>query len=105
MGAWLAVRHADPTVQEALLTSIRTCAGNLTAGPLATAACLVAEDSAVPALAAYLDVDVAQDLGAGGVVAAAIERFGGVPRHGDASEKGRDDLSRVLTVGRALQNW
>ena len=105
MGAWLAVRYSGATVQNALLASIRTCQGDLTAAPLATAACLVGGDAAVPALAAYLDVDVAQHLGAGGFVAAAIERLGGVPRHVDPSQEDRESLGQMLTVGRALKQW
>lgn len=73
VGAWYAVAHPTPAVRAAVLRSLETSAGSLTAPPLATAAVFLNGSAALPALCTY---------GSGRFVAAVIETFGGpTPEH------------------------
>jgi hypothetical protein len=105
MGAWLAVRFRGGIVEQALLDSMRTCLGDLTAPPLAAGLSVLLGERALPALTDYLDADARQHLGGGGAVAAAIEELGGDPRHGPPSTVDRQSHQRMLLVARTLQAW
>jgi hypothetical protein len=77
MGAWFAVMHDDQDVTYAVLEAVRSSLGSLDSPPLATAAVVLAGAQALPAFQEYAASDAANDWGACGFVAAAIEYVGG----------------------------
>ena len=89
-------------VIEALLPSLETSLGTLTAPALATAAVLLAEDRALPSLRIYATQDALRQYGAGGFIAAAIEHLGADWEQVQPAERDRDDLVKMLGVGRQL---
>ncbi len=75
MGAWFALLQADPSVTEAVLQALSTSHGSLDAPPLAAAAVILAGAHALPALETYYAADLANEWGAAGIAAAAIDHL------------------------------
>lgn len=103
MGAWYAAVRPRHEIGEALVESLRTCAGDLTAPPLITATVLVLGGDGQPALMTYASAAAKNSyLGAQGFVAAAIEEVSGSVPDRQPSEADRLQLQRMLDVGRSL---
>jgi hypothetical protein len=102
MGAWLSAGRRSSGVCIAMLGSLVTSLGSLTAPPLATMAILLAGNTAIPALETYLRSDVSHNWGSAGFVAAAIERAGGTLEDIRPDTRDRDALEKMLSVGRRL---
>ena len=75
MGAWFALLQADPSVTEAVLQALSTSDGSLDAPPLAAAAVILAGARALPALETYYATDLANEWGAAGIAAAAVDHL------------------------------
>ena len=75
MGAWFALLRDDPSVTEAVLQALSTSHGSLDASPLAAAAVILAGARALPALEIYYAADLANEWGAAGIAAAAVDHL------------------------------
>jgi hypothetical protein len=103
MGAWFSLLHDNETVTRAVLQSLRTSSGSLTAPPLTVAAVLLAEHAAHSAMAEYVARDVAQDWGSAAFVTAAIEHLDSrTPINSSRSNDGHD-VERMLAIGKAIR--
>lgn len=102
MGAWYALLHDTHEVRQALLYSLETSAGTLTAPALATAAIALAGIEAVPSLTAYAAADVSHQYGAAGFIAAAVERLGGAAEWSAPTDQDRDNVARMQAVATRL---
>lgn len=94
MGAWLASGRA-PRLQPALLHSLETSAGSLTAPALATVALHGLGEAAEPSLMTYLRLDIERGWGAAPFVAAVLERLGVTSTtvaFGDQARRHVDDM-------------
>jgi hypothetical protein len=101
MGAWLACGRAR-RLDAALLESLETSWGTLTAPPLAIVALHGLGAKAVPALEAYLRRDVEHQLGSAAFTAAVLERLGSVPADVAVNDQDRRAVDGMLTVARRL---
>jgi hypothetical protein len=86
----------------ALLESLETSWGTLTAPPLAIVALHGLGAKAVPALEAYLRRDVEHQLGSAAFTAAVLERLGSVPADVAVNDQDRRAVDGMLTVARRL---
>lgn len=103
MGAWYALRQDADLVAEALVESLATSAGTLTAPPLATVTTLMLGEEALPPLNAYAAAAAADPhLGADGFIAAATERLGGTPVV-EATDQDREHFSKMLAVAETIR--
>jgi hypothetical protein len=103
MGAWFAVVRTEPEVATAVLASLRTSLGDLTAPELAVAAVLLSGESALPAMLDYQAAELERDFGYCGAVTAAIEAIGGRSLRGPATDDERAYLERYMNFALALR--
>ena len=103
MGAWFSLLHESDAVTRAVLQSLQTSAGSLTAPPLAVAAVLLAEHEAQGALAAYFAQDVLHGWGSAAFASAAIEHLGGQTPM-EPSERDRSSFGRLHAIGKAVRD-
>jgi hypothetical protein len=101
MGAWLACGRAS-RLEAALLKSLETSWGTLTAPPLAIVALHGLGAKAVPALEVYLRRDLERQLGSAAFAAAVLERLGSVPAGVAVSDQDRRAVDGMLAVARRL---
>jgi hypothetical protein len=101
MGAWFASGRAG-RLETALLRSLGTSGGSLTAPALATVAVRELGAKAVPSLQAYLQCDLEHEWGSASFVAAALERLGAVQAAVAVNDRDRGDLEQMLIVARRL---
>jgi hypothetical protein len=104
MGAWFAVVRDEPDIVPALLESMRTSLGNLTAPELAVASILHGGELAIPAFLDYQEAELARNWGYCSAVTAAIEAVGGTSPRGQATQSDRDYLARYMDVALALRS-
>jgi hypothetical protein len=101
MGAWLASgRTLLPDV--ALLNSLETSAGSLTAPPLATVALHGLGANAVPSLNIYLRWDLEHQWASAPFVAAVLERLDAAPAGVAIDHQDRAAVGGMLSVARRL---
>ena len=103
MGAWFSLLHNSDAVTRAVLQSLETSAGSLTAPPLAVAAVLLAKHEAQGSLAEYVAQDVLHDWGSATFVGAAIEHLGG-PAPMELSERDRNSFGQLHAIGKAVRD-
>jgi hypothetical protein len=101
MGAWLASGRAQ-RLEAALLKSLETSAGSLTAPPLATVALDGLGAKAVPSLKTYLQQDLKHELGSASFVAAVLERLDATPTGVAVNDQDRRDVDGMLVIARRL---
>jgi hypothetical protein len=101
MGAWLAAGRT-PGLRSALLESLETSRGSLTAPPLATVALYGLGAAAVPSLRIYLRRDLERQLGCASFVAAVLERLDAAPAAPAVGAQDRAAVSRMLIVASRL---
>lgn len=101
MGAWLASGRAS-RVEAALLQSLETSLGTLTAPPLATVALYGLGAKAVPSLKVYLQRDIEHRWGSASFVAAVIERLDAAPLGVVINDQDRKAVDQMLVVARRL---
>ncbi len=97
MGAWLASGRTQ-RLEAALLTSLETSWGTLTAPPLAAVALHGLGAKAVPSLEAYLRRDFEHQLGSASFTAAVLERLGAVPAGVAIDDQHRRAVDGMLMV-------
>jgi hypothetical protein len=100
MGAWLAAGRDGQEVAQAVLTSLKTSGGSLTAPPLAAVAVFTSGVEAVSALRTYVDVDLQRGHGSAGFIRAALEHVSA--GEGPVQAPDRDALSGMLDVAERL---
>lgn len=101
MGAWLASGRAS-RLEAALLQSLETARGMLTAPPLATVALYGLGDKAVPSLKAYLQQDLEHQWGSASFVAAVLERLDAAPAGIAVDDQHRKAVDQMLIIARRL---
>lgn len=101
MGAWLASGRAQ-RLGAALLESLGTSLGTLTAPPLATVALHGLGARAVPPLTTYLRLDLQHRWGAASFVAAVLERVDAAPAGVALGNQDRRAVDGMLIVARFL---
>jgi len=101
MGAWLASGRAL-LPDAALLKSLETSAGSLTAPPLATVALHDLGTKAVPSLNTYLRQDLEHQWGSASFVGAVLERLNAAPIGVAVHDQDRTAVDGMLTVARRM---
>jgi hypothetical protein len=101
MGAWLSAGREERLAAD-LLTSVETSAGSLTAPPLAAVAVHGLGHAAIPSLRTYLDIDLQQQHGSAGFVAAMLQTLGTVPDDVTVEDSDREAAQQMLAVARRL---
>ena len=101
MGAWLASGRTR-RLEAALLRSLETSWGTLTAPPLAAVALHGLGAKAVPSLAAYLQRDLEHQLGSASFTAAVLERLGAAPADVAVNDQHRVAVDGMLMVVRRM---
>lgn len=101
MGAWFAAGRTD-RLAGALLESLATSAGSLTAPALAAVAVEGLGTGAVPALDTYLRVDLEQRYGAARFIAATLERLDATPEGVSVRDADRAAVGGMLDVAHCL---
>lgn len=101
MGAWLASARTR-CLEDALLKSMETSAGALTAPPLATVALHGLGEKAVPSLKTYLRQDLGHRWGSASFVAAVLERLDATPADVAIDDQDRRAVDGMLIVARRL---
>jgi hypothetical protein len=101
MGAWLASGRAL-RLKAALLHSLETSLGSLTAPALATVALHGLGGSAVPSLMVYLEQDLAHRWGSAPFVSAVLERLGATPPRAAIDDQHRKAVDQMLAIARRL---
>jgi hypothetical protein len=101
MGAWLASGRA-PRLEAALLHSLETSLGSLTAPALATVALHGLGDRAVPSLKFYLEQDLAHRWGSAPFVSAVLERLDATPPRDAIDDQHRKAVDQMLAIARRL---
>ena len=101
MGAWFSLLHDTEAVTRAVLQSLETSHGSLTAPPLAVAAVLLAKHEAQSSLAEYVAQDVLHHWGSAAFVGAAIEHLG---RRApvELTERDRSSFRQLHAIGNAV---
>ena len=103
MGAWFSLLHGSEAVTRAVLQSLETSSGSLTAPPLAVASVLLANHEAQSALGAYVAQDVRHGWGSAVFVSAAMAHFRlGAPI--ELSQRDRSDFGQMHAIAEALRN-
>ncbi len=103
MGAWFSLLHNGGAVTRAVLQSLETSAGSLTAPPLAVAAVLLAKHEAQSSLAEYVAQDVLHNWGSAAFAGAAIEHLGRrAPM--ELSERDRSSFAQLHAIGKAVRD-
>lgn len=103
MGAWFSLLHDSEAVTQAVLRSLETSGGSLTAPPLAVAAVLLADHEAESALAAYVAEDVLHGWGSAEFVSAAMEHLG-MRAPVELSQRHRSDFEQMHAIGKAVRD-
>ena len=103
MGAWFAVMHDDEDVKYAVLEAVRSSLGSLDSPPLTTAAVVLADADALPALQEYAANDAENDWGACGFAAAAIEYVGGSCTACGSIERDSTAFTELLSLAARLR--
>ncbi|MCU1420927.1 MAG: hypothetical protein JWN36_578 [Microbacteriaceae bacterium] len=103
VGAWLSLVRDEPEILPAVLESLRTSLGSLTAPELAVAAVLLGGERAVSALLAYQTAEDERNYGTVGAVSAALEYVGAVSRRGPATESDRAQFAEYLEVAEQIR--
>ncbi|MFM9918330.1 hypothetical protein [Lacisediminihabitans sp. H27-G8] len=98
MGALFALARKAPSIHKAVLRSLETSQGTLTAPELSSAAIVLHGNEALPSLVMYESNAIARNLGGFDITAAAIHHLGGEPMAGDA-EAGGESFGRLLRMG------
>jgi len=98
MGAWLSIGRTDEPVTTALLESLETSQGSLTAPPLAVAAVFNASGLALPSLLAYVEKDREHHWGAASFVDAAIAHISESSESAGIDSQARASLTQMLDV-------
>jgi len=101
MGAWLASGRTQ-RLEAALLESLETSLGTLTAPPLATVALRGLGAKAVPSLKTYLRLDLEHRWGSASFIAAVLERLDATPVGVAIDDQDRRAVDGMLTVARCL---
>lgn len=101
MGAWLASGRAR-RLEAALLESLETSNGSLTAPPLAAVALHGLGAKAVPSLRTYLRLDLEHEWGSASFVAAVLERVDATPAGVAINDQHRSYVDGMLSVARHL---
>jgi hypothetical protein len=101
MGAWLAPGRTQ-RLEAALLESLETSLGSLTAPPLATVALHGLGVKAVPSLTTYLRRDLEHGWGSASFVAAVLERLDATPTGISVDDQDRRAVDGMLFVTRCL---
>lgn len=101
MGAWLACGRTQ-RLEAALLKSLETSKGSLTAPPLAAVALHGLGAKAVPSLQTYLRQDLEHQWGSASYVAAVLERLGATPTGVAVNDQYRRAVDEMLTIARRL---
>lgn len=101
MGAWLAAGRAERLIT-AVLGSLETAAGFLTAPPLATVAFHGAGSKAAPSLEAYLRNDIKNGWGSASYVAAILQRLDAAPPGVAVSDQDRQAVQEMLAIADRL---
>jgi hypothetical protein len=101
MGAWLASGRT-PRLEAALLKSLETSAGSLTAPPLATVALHGLGAKAVPSLKTYLRQDLEHQWGSASFISAVLERLDAAPTGVAVDDHDRAAVDGMLSVARRL---
>ncbi|GAA1280601.1 hypothetical protein Psi02_67320 [Planotetraspora silvatica] len=101
MGAWLASGRTQ-RLEAALLESLETSLGTLTAPPLATVALHGLGAKAVPSLTTYLRLDLEHRRGSASFVAAVLERLDVTPTGVAIGDRDRRAVDGMLIVARRL---
>jgi len=101
MGAWLASGRIR-RLEAALLESLETSAGALTAPPLATVALHDLGAKAAPSLENYMRLDLEHRWGSAPFVAAALERLDATPTGVAIDDQDRRAVDGMLFVARCL---
>jgi len=101
MGAWLASGRAS-RVEAALLESMETSHGTLTAPVLATVALHGLGKAAVRSLETYLQLDLEHHWGAASFVAAVLERLDAAPPSVTTDDEDRTNVDRMLIVAQRI---
>ena len=101
MGAWLASGRTQ-RLEAALLKSLETSAGVLTAPPLATVALHGLGARAVPSLKTYLRLDLEHQWGSASFVAAVLERLEATSTGVAIDDQDRRAVDGMLTVVQRL---
>lgn len=101
MGAWLASGRTE-RLEAALLKSLETSKGSLTAPPLATVTLHGLGAKAVPSLRTYLRQDLEHQLGSASFVAAVLERLGATPTGVAIDDQYCRAVDGMLTIARRL---
>lgn len=105
MGAWFSLMHEDRRITGEVLRALTESQGALTSPPLATASVVLADpDAARDALLDYLRRDQANQWGAAGFVAAALEHLGATSLPLTPSQEDRRDLFSMLLLAHRLRD-
>jgi hypothetical protein len=104
VGAWFAIVRDEPEVLPAVLESLRTSRGSLTAPELAVAAIVLCGEEAIPALLDYQTAETERNFGRCGEISAARELLGARSPLGPASDEERARFARYLRVATDLQS-
>jgi hypothetical protein len=98
MGAWFSLVRDEPEILPAVLESLRSSLGSLTAPELATTAVLIGGEHAVPALLDYQTAETERNYGITGAVSAALEFVGAASLRGPASDSDKVRFAEYLDV-------
>jgi hypothetical protein len=101
MGAWLASGRTQ-CLAAALLKSLETSSGSLTAPPLAAVALHGLGEKAVPSLKSYLRLDLEHQWGSARFVAAILERLDATPAGVAIDDHDRTAVDGMLAVAHRL---
>jgi len=93
VGAWFTLVHPEPQLDQALLDSLRTSRGYLTAPDLGFAATRRLGPDALPALHEYQSVAERDDLGGLSMITALIESVGGSSKIASSTDRDRESLA------------
>jgi len=104
MGAWFAAARTEVDFCEAVLESLDTCRGSLTAAPLAVAALVHVGPTTLQHIADYAERDAAKGWGAAGFAVAAIEHLTGAEAAGPVEENDRQRLTAMLHLALRLSH-
>jgi hypothetical protein len=100
MGAWFSPAHDVEAVRSAVLTSLETSGGYLTAPPLAAVAAVLCGNDALESLRIYRAADIAGAWGGASFIDATIEHLGSQPEPGSeeslARPEDREHLGELL---------
>ncbi len=103
VGGWYSLFHDEVAVGPALLQSLETSQGALTAPGLVAAAITMVPDAAPASARRYLREDLTHGWGSAGLVAAGLERLGAASVGTEPTDEDRDDLLRLVGVASALR--